>query len=280
MKARAASTFRPGLWPKHVSAMLRVKNEDAFLHDALASIVDLVDEVVVVDHASTDGTPEIIAAMARAHPRKIRAFHYPHAIARVGEENRALLESEEGRRSPHLLSNYYNWCLARCRMNYVLKWDGDMIATPAFTRQLRAFQRSRCLYMRVYGANVHPDGIHLVGATTEQQREIQAQMPEPTSVGNWTGPYTDPESRICPRRGATFANDFWWCESLRLPMPWGGVLETAEPGYLHMKYCKPNPYENFSTSFEDLIRRGVVPGPAIDPELRAYVARVARRSPA
>ena len=39
-------------------------------------------------------------------------------------------------------------------------------------------------------------------------------------------------------------------------------------GYLHLKYCKPDPYENFSSEFAELIKIGVVPGPDLPFELR------------
>ena len=38
-----------------------VRNEEAFLHDCLRSIVDEVDEIVVVDTGSVDKTREIAA---------------------------------------------------------------------------------------------------------------------------------------------------------------------------------------------------------------------------
>src|SRR5438105_10685650 len=116
---------------KRISAMLRVKNEEAFLRVAVESIVDLCDEVVIIDNASTDSTATIARELARANPDRVRVCIYEHDVARVGSENRELIATAGGRRSPRLLSNYYNWCLRRCRMNFVLKWAGDMIATPA-----------------------------------------------------------------------------------------------------------------------------------------------------
>jgi len=262
---------------KRITAMMRVKNEAAFLEHSVESIVGVVDEVVIVDNASADDTPRIVDALARRHPGKIRVHHYPHAIARVGAENHALIKTVEGRRSPNLLSNYYNWCLALCRTNFVLKWDGDMVASPAFSAQLAAFRRMPCLFMQLTGANLHPDRRHLVMAGAAREEEIQMRMTDRTTVGNWVSPYTDPEQRLFPRRGSAYSNDFWWCESLTTPYDRWFALTFYRPedcSYLHLKYCKPNPFENFSSDFESLIRAGVVAGPDLPAALLPTAAAI------
>lgn len=265
------------LTPRNISAMVRVKNEAVFLAPAVESIVDLVEEIVLVDNASTDATPTIVAELARRYRGKIRVFHYPHEIARVGAENHALTQTPDGRRSPRLLSNYYNWCLEQCRMNYVLKWDGDMIASPAFASHVAEFRRRQCLFMLVYGANLHPDRRHLVCAGAEREEEIQHKMPARMTASNWISPYTDPEQRLFPRKGSAYKNDFWWCESLSSRYSlWADSTSYYPPecGYLHLKYCKPDPYENFSPDFESLMKSGVTAGAEVPGELRPLVARV------
>jgi hypothetical protein len=117
--------------PRRISAMLRVRDEEEFLHAAVSSIADLVDEIVLVDNQSTDRTPEIVRQLASEHSDKVAVHAYPHPVARVGAEQAA---AARGRREAGVrtLAEYYNWCLARCREPFVLKWDGDMIALPAF----------------------------------------------------------------------------------------------------------------------------------------------------
>lgn len=61
---------RPGVGPL-LSAALIVRDEARHLDDCLASIRDLVDEIVVVDTGSVDATPEI----ARAHGARV--LHEP-----------------------------------------------------------------------------------------------------------------------------------------------------------------------------------------------------------
>jgi cellulose synthase/poly-beta-1,6-N-acetylglucosamine synthase-like glycosyltransferase len=67
--------------PRRVSAMLRVKNDEEFLAAAVRSIIDSVDEVVLVDNGSTDATPKVIAALRAEFPDKVVVYGYPYEIA-------------------------------------------------------------------------------------------------------------------------------------------------------------------------------------------------------
>jgi hypothetical protein len=266
--APLASGFRR----KRISAMMRVKNEETFLRPSVESILHLVDEVVIIDNNSTDSTPRIARDLAQAHPQKIRTLRYPHTIARVGSENEALSSSVSGRRSPRLLANYYNWCMRQCRMNYILKWDGDMVATPALAFQINHFKRSRDLVVWVFGANVHPDRKHLVSDSAGARDEI------PTPVGlpaeNHLSPYTDREPRLYPRFLATYqTNSLWQCEVLHTPwMQWG--ISAPECGFLHLKYCKPDPYEHWSRNLALHVKQQIVPGPKVPPELCSLIETI------
>ena len=130
--------------PKRISAMVRVKNEEEFLAAAVRSIVDSVEEVVVVDNGSTDATPAVIASLRADYPRTIVSHRYPYEIARVGSETWELLAASAGA-SPHLSGTYYNWCLRRCTQPYVLKWDArhDRHARRSTTRSPPGAGRAR-----------------------------------------------------------------------------------------------------------------------------------------
>ncbi len=260
--------------------MMRVKNEEAFLRASVESILPLVDEIVIIDNDSSDATPRIAGDLARACPEKVRVYHYPHEIAKVGSENQVLASTAAGRKSPRLLANYYNCCLQQCRMNFVLKWDGDMLATTTFAEHVEFFKNSVYIIMGVFGANLHPDRRHLVAASEVAQLQIREGMSlDQTSVLNWTSPYTALEPRLFPRFLSSYRADRWWCEVLHSPWArWPSLSFDPRPsdssflakdcGYLHLKYCKPSPYENFSNDFAELIKIGVVPGPAVPLELR------------
>ena len=174
---------------------------------------------------------------------------------------------------PRLLANYYNWCLQQCHMNFVLKWDGDMVATPTLADHVELFKSSSYVMMGVFGANLHPDRLHLVAASETVQQQIKEGMSlDQTSVLNWTSPYTALEPRLFPCLFSSYRADRWWCEVLYSPLNrWPSLSFDPRPpdlrflakdcGYLHLKYCKPSPYENFSNDFAELIKIGVVPGP-------------------
>src|SRR5687768_3243300 len=70
-----------------ISAMLRVKNEEEFLFASVTSIVEHVDEVVIVDNGSRDETPAVIDALRERYPDKVSRHSYPFEIRRVGREN-------------------------------------------------------------------------------------------------------------------------------------------------------------------------------------------------
>jgi Glycosyl transferase family 2 len=221
--------------PKRISAMMRVKNEGEYLGRAVASILDVVDEIVIVDNNSTDETPQIIADLIRQNPGKVRTAEYPHNVARYGEENRALASTFRGRRSPRLLANFYNWSVAQCRHEFILKWDGDTIATRAFHEQVAVFKESDKQAMWINGVNLHPNLTHMV-------RLI---------------PYEPVEPRLFFRRFAKYTNYLGYCEGLESPyvgrFPQYSEFFEDQPSYLHMKYCKKDRLTHMSEDLQRLV---------------------------
>lgn len=220
---------------KSISAMLRVKNEQEYLREAVLSIIDLVEEVVIVDNGSTDATPQIIADLSEKYPEKVRSFIYPHQVARYGEENQRLASTPEGRKSPALLKNFYNWCVNKCTHPFILKWDGDTIATSALAEALTTFKDSPKQALWVTGANLHPNRTHLIKGH----------------------PYEEIEPRLFYRRLAFYDNSLGYCETLRSPYI-GKFIEYSEfvrvPTYLHMKFCKQARYTHMSQNLQDKMR--------------------------
>lgn len=117
-----------------ITAVLRVKNESRTIPYCLPSILKAVDEVVLVDNDSTDGTVELAVETARRLDRagQLIVKHYPFEIARCGPEHLATPE-----RSLHSLAYFYNWSFSHVRTRYSLKWDGDMVLTDGGVRTLR-----------------------------------------------------------------------------------------------------------------------------------------------
>jgi hypothetical protein len=259
------------LLPKRISAMLRVKDEEEFLDAAVRSIIDSVEQVVIVDNGSTDTTPAVIAALGADYPDKIRSYRYAPAIARVGIETWALLERGRGA-WPHLSGSYYNWCLRRCEHPYVLKWDGDMVATSVFHRAVAAWRRAPAPVLMMRGINVHPDRQHWAAARSSDHAALLAQQSCPRMPA-WVGSLTHDhfEPHLYPRFRARYDHAAGFTQSLLSPFLDPRFKATLRErvddfGYLHLKFCKRDPYANYSDDLARVIAGNLTTGPRLDRE--------------
>jgi glycosyltransferase involved in cell wall biosynthesis len=272
----------PGRLPADVSggaitAMLRIRNEAEFLEAAVRSIAELVDRILLVDNRSTDATPAIIERLLADYADQAEAHRYPHDVVRVGAENRRL--SAAAPDSPRLLSTYYNWCLARCRTPFVLKWDGDMIALPALADEIAAWRAGGRPILVMQGANVHPDRRHLIRARVEDKAALAAQLEVP-GLPAWACrlTYDHPEPRLFPRAGAGYDDSLGWVERLASPCADLALKEThrhraATPCFLHMKFCKADPWAGYSPDLARVIAGNVALGPALPADWRRLLER-------
>ena len=262
-----------------ISAMVRVRDEEEFLRAAVDSILPLVDEVVLIDNLSRDATPEIIADLARRHPDRITTHRYPYEILRVGHETAEFAARPESHASPHLSANYYNWCLRRCRRPFVLKWDGDMIALPALAGALAAWRASRRPVLMIRGANVHPGRRHLLAARTADRARLEAGLRFPR-VPSWTTSltYDALEPRLFPRLFGRYDSSPRFTQGLASPFAASAHKaalrhEAPAPSFLHMKFCKRDPFTNYSDDLAAVLRGNCLPGPPIDSETLAVLHR-------
>ena len=106
-----------------VSAMMRVKNEAEFIEASVRSVLPYVDEVVLVLQPCDDDTPLIIESIRSP---KLKVFPYPFEIGKNGPGFSKRNDSS----SVHSIVYYYNYALSLTTRQWVLKWDGDMIALP------------------------------------------------------------------------------------------------------------------------------------------------------
>jgi hypothetical protein len=268
---------------KRVSAMVRVRNEAEFLGAAVRSIASLVDEVVIIDNASTDATPEVIRELIRELPA-VRAVAYPYRVARAGREH--LTAVCEGNGHPYRrLSTYSTWALHQCRYPFVLTWDADMLAGPELAAAWEQWRSGPFLSMWFKGLNAHPDRIHLLGARTSDLAVVARPLAHDQAPG-WTRRMTDApgETRLYPRFLAHFDDSrFWWCESLRSPFTFGLAppsnrlashykLATTLPLYLHLKYWKRAPNANHSPDFKAMLQGNIATGPPLPGHWRQVAA--------
>jgi len=263
---------------KVLSALVRARNEEEFLFPSVSSIADIVEEIVIVDNMSTDRTPQIIEALQRAYPDKVFSYRYPFKLARAGNDNAAAL-AEQGPSSPSLLANHMNWSVKKCSKPYVLKWDGDMIATERFYESVERWRTTGDIIVFFRGVNVHPDLEHLVGAIDQYPSHFESRLTQSTEaipvdravelaklVSSLT--YTAEEPLIFPRLLTT-----------HISTPWSEGISSSflskefthreqEITFFHLKFCKSNPYANMSDGFTEMVRTNVTLGPELSRESR------------
>lgn len=262
--------------PRRISAVVRARNEEEFLYPAVKSIVHLVDEVLIVDNRSEDSTPEIAKRLAAEHPGVVRALDYPYRIARQGSEQR---EATLGRGDLRPMHDYLNWAIEQCAHPFVLKWDADMVALPALERWLARWRESEKLVLAIYGSNVHPQGRHLAAARVGDAAVLEAQLDGP-GLPEWATrlTYDSVEPRLFPSWEARFDGSWGWVEAHVSPFFFGTQrrrtrLEPDESCFLHLKFCKADPFGYYTPDLAKVIRENLIPGPALSDEEAATLDR-------
>ncbi len=111
----------PGL-----SGVMRVRNEARMIEACIDSVINALDELIVVCNDCTDETPEILERKVKQYPDKLRVFMYNHNVLSFemtdDEYELALSLSDD---SPRLYCNQCNYGLAQARYSYVAKIDTD-----------------------------------------------------------------------------------------------------------------------------------------------------------
>lgn len=103
-----------------VIGLMTARNEDWILGLTLRGVMLIVDEMIVLDHASTDDTARIIREVAREHPGRIHYQRREDPVWREATIRQSLLE--DGRK----LGGTHFWVI-----------DGDELATGNVLPQIR-----------------------------------------------------------------------------------------------------------------------------------------------
>lgn len=119
--ASLAAPRKPG-----ISALLRVKNGEAFVRLAIESHVPFYDEIVACHNGCTDNTEAILLDLQRQHPGKIKVHHYPPKVHRMATPQHRQTPAD----SVHSLANYYNYALSKTTRSVAVKLDDDHLAIP------------------------------------------------------------------------------------------------------------------------------------------------------
>ncbi len=254
---------------KKISAFIRVLNEEKFLEASVLSIIDFVDEILLIDSNSTDKTPDIIKKLEDEYPKKVVPLNYPFRACKVGREHFDLFIMEPD--SERLLSNFYNWCLSKCSMPYAMKWDGDMIALDGLGESINFFRSSDHHVVSLFGYNIHPDMEHLIKIQKGTKITVPVVGGIPFSFANYIAPLTSPEKRIFIRKLYMYVPRYWWCEDLFSPFEFlmeKQVLEIGIPTYIHMKYCKTG--TNFGSDLIHLTN-DIITGDKVQPYVKEKI---------
>lgn len=142
-----------------VSGLMRVCNEENTVRQSIESVINVVDELVVVYHNCIDRTVDIINELALKY-KKIHIFEYTQHVIPANTGGYV-----EGFNISHSLANYYNYGLSKCKYNWFLKIDADQIYFEKELNRLIKKRQSNSHYCMV-GYNVTVDSNNKVGVAT------------------------------------------------------------------------------------------------------------------
>jgi hypothetical protein len=118
--------------PDGISACIRLRNESQFMRAAVRSIVDLVDEVVLVVQPGEDDTLQIDFELELQY-EKVRVCYYPLVPDWI--DTPAFYSKDPD--APGHMVHMSNWALSQCRYSWILKVEGDVIALPTLKGMLQ-----------------------------------------------------------------------------------------------------------------------------------------------
>lgn len=117
-------SLKPGL-----SGIMRVRNEEALISACIDSVIESLDELIVVCNDCTDSTPLILEQKQKKYGTdKLRIFFYNHNVLSFDlnkEEYDLALSLPLS--SPRLYCNQCNYGIKKARYKYAVKIDTDQI---------------------------------------------------------------------------------------------------------------------------------------------------------
>lgn len=127
-----------------ISFMVRIRNEEKTLEQSILSLFGLTipHEINLILHRCTDRSLEIANKLADSN-KHIKIYTYDKEISRAGYENLAT-DAE----SDHSFVKYSNFCLSKCNLAWLFRWDADFIASHQLIQVLntRTWTEENSLY--------------------------------------------------------------------------------------------------------------------------------------
>lgn len=106
-----------------ISAFIRLRNAQHTIKSCILSIIDDIDEIIVIDNMSTDNSISIIRQL---ECKKIKIHVWPFKL--VTPWTKEAHELKEG--DPRSKITFSNFAMEQCSNDWVLKWDSDMVMVP------------------------------------------------------------------------------------------------------------------------------------------------------
>lgn len=207
---------KPGL-----SAFVRLANEEEWVGAALRSILPWCDEIVCTLQCSTDGTEKELRSI---ESDKIWVYHYPFQAWPNGPGH-----DKQPLDSVHNNAYFYNWSMSLTHCEWVVKWDGDMVAMDWLPGAFQRLVDKGADVIRLRGTNLVSDLAHM----SKDQPFIEEGEPR--------------FFRLVP--GVYYGNGSC-SEKLTFPSSW--KMTTVEsPSYLHFKWAKESRYQGWPENWEE-----------------------------
>jgi hypothetical protein len=125
---------------------------------------------------------------------------------------------------------------------------------------------------------VHPEGRHLAAARVTDAAALEAQLDVP-GLPEWATrlTYDSVEPRLFPSWEARFDGSWGWVEAHVSPFFFGTQrrrtrLAPDESCFLHLKFCKADPFGYYTADLAKVIRENLITGPALSDEEAATLA--------
>jgi hypothetical protein len=200
----------PNWWKNRLpglSVFYRVKNEGEFIKPSILSIIDHVDEVIVGLQPCEDNTREQIESIESS---KIKILDYPFKLMPNGKGFK-----DQDISSVHNKAYFYNWTLSKTNYDWVIKWDGDMIALPIMYEHLK----DRNYRKGFYGYDI-----------VKMEKD-----------GDWYLSETHPISNAAPSGMFRIRKDIMYLKgnmTHRFHNPDSIAKKRVNNAYIHLKWCK------------------------------------------